>query len=429
MGCPTRSMTGRPGPPGVHLHWAMPDALLRGTIRQRADGSENRLTLPLLPDRWVVLRILLPRGGVNAVTTGWVLEADRAVAVPLGSWIEGGATSRTATPAGVMVDRSKLTGTVGGAVSWSGVYDAVLNRFAFHDPLYDIAQVAPNGADRNCAAYLVAGWWSNPASDPLDAARSNDSLHELLDRLRWRLLAEWGDEQGAFQQEKAQFNLRKALGLTTQDRWSSFRPSAVKAQKAQGRAAGSHVPLETAFLEQQIVSAASAFATDAARRYVANSWQLRSSLLHGSIYGVPVAGIPVRDRRPSSSSLSVAIGSDDDDLIAAFASASQNSRPAEGRTTPALGPHRAEGQPPGFCRWPGGTRRVRACGRLLVAPKRLGWHRPLSPARADRRCGRPRYWQELRGFRKETAGGRVRLFCPAACPPNGAGPRILGAGR
>ena len=36
--------------------------------------------------------------------------------------------------------RLKFVCTVGGAVSWSGVYDAVLNRFAFHDPLADLAE-------------------------------------------------------------------------------------------------------------------------------------------------------------------------------------------------------------------------------------------------------------------------------------------------
>ncbi len=74
---------GSPRPAGVHLHWAMPDALLRGTLTQRADGVANRLGLPVLPDRWVVLRIVSPRGGREVVTTGWVLEAHRAVAVPL----------------------------------------------------------------------------------------------------------------------------------------------------------------------------------------------------------------------------------------------------------------------------------------------------------------------------------------------------------
>ncbi len=71
-------------------------------------------------------------------------------------------------PAGVAIDRDQLTGTVGGAVSWLAVYDAVLNRFAFYDSLSDIAQVVPNGVDEDCAAYLVTGWWSNAANDPLD---------------------------------------------------------------------------------------------------------------------------------------------------------------------------------------------------------------------------------------------------------------------
>jgi hypothetical protein len=202
-GMPDPFTEGEPRPPGVHLHWAMPDALLRGSFDQRADGAANRLSLPLLPDRWVVLRLLLPRGAVDAVVTGWVIEADRAVAVPIAAWTEGGSASQGATPQGATIARGDLTGTVGGSVTWSGIYDAVLNRFAFHDPLADIAALAPNGVDENSAAYLVTGWWSDPASDPLDKARSNDSLHELLDRLRWRLLAEWGDEQWAQQQERA----------------------------------------------------------------------------------------------------------------------------------------------------------------------------------------------------------------------------------
>ena len=41
--------------PGVHLHWALPDALLRG--KESEAGGE--LEMPELPDRWVVLRMLL----------------------------------------------------------------------------------------------------------------------------------------------------------------------------------------------------------------------------------------------------------------------------------------------------------------------------------------------------------------------------------
>ena len=62
--------------PGVHLHWAMPDALLRGTLATAPDGATNRLAPPALPDRWLVLRVLVPKGAADAAVRGWVICAD-----------------------------------------------------------------------------------------------------------------------------------------------------------------------------------------------------------------------------------------------------------------------------------------------------------------------------------------------------------------
>lgn len=310
---------GTPRPAGVHLHWAMPDALLRGSLKSTADGASNRLGLPALPDRWVVLRLLLPARRGEPAVTGWVIEADCAVVVPLAQWVEGGSVSATAAAAGVALAREQLTGTVGGAVSWSGVYDAVLNRFAFHDPLADVDTLAPAGVAENCASYVVAGWWSDPALDPLDAARSNASLHELLDRLRWRLLYEWGDESWARRQQQAQDQLRKALGLTRHDRWSPPRPQPEPPRAARAAAAAPFVPVDRSFLVKQESVASSVFASDAIARFVAPPWQLRSSLLHGAIHGVPVRGEPTVDRRPSADGVDVALGMHEDDLLAAFA--------------------------------------------------------------------------------------------------------------
>ena len=72
-----RSRAGAPRPPGVHLHWALPDALLRGDAARpaprrggpRADrptAGGGGLGLAALPDRWLVLRLLAPQDGAGA---------------------------------------------------------------------------------------------------------------------------------------------------------------------------------------------------------------------------------------------------------------------------------------------------------------------------------------------------------------------------
>ncbi|MBI5721694.1 MAG: hypothetical protein HZC37_28810 [Burkholderiales bacterium] len=367
-GMPPPFAKGTPRESGVHLHWAMPDALLRGSLADAPAGG-NRLALPVLPDRWVVLRLVQPRGGREVVQTGWVIEADRAVAVPLAQWSEGGAASTAAPAAGVELKREQLTGTVGGGASWAAVYDAVLNRFAFHDPLTDLPALAPAGADEDCATYVVAGWWSDPVHDPLDSARSSDSLDELLERLRWRLMFDWGDQAWALEQQRQQEALRQALGLTSAERWSGTegaRPvkAAVKAvprgagqappgatsrgaargaskaaakatSKAAAKAASKatssssaraaagatpFTPVDRSIVAEQPLAITSVFASDAAERFTAPPWQLRSSLLHGAVYGVPVAGGVLVDRRPAPTALSVAFGQHGDDVVGAFAS-------------------------------------------------------------------------------------------------------------
>jgi hypothetical protein len=41
---------------GVHLHWALPDALTRGTTKTASNGSAGKLSFPAVPDRWLVIR-------------------------------------------------------------------------------------------------------------------------------------------------------------------------------------------------------------------------------------------------------------------------------------------------------------------------------------------------------------------------------------
>ena len=58
---------------GVHLHWALPDALLRG----ENDPVTKKVKLPRLPDRWVVVRTLLPEGARAAYAVQMVLSCKK----------------------------------------------------------------------------------------------------------------------------------------------------------------------------------------------------------------------------------------------------------------------------------------------------------------------------------------------------------------
>ncbi|HEX5335338.1 MAG TPA: hypothetical protein VFW55_05620, partial [Propionicimonas sp.] len=103
---------GTPRPPGVHLHWALPDALLQGTLQDRTDQS-NRLDLPALPDRWVVLRLIAPNDALTPYVRGWVIEADTARVTPLESWT--GQPDPGAAQSGRTLTREELNGSAGGS--------------------------------------------------------------------------------------------------------------------------------------------------------------------------------------------------------------------------------------------------------------------------------------------------------------------------
>jgi hypothetical protein len=308
---------GTPRQPGVHLHWAMPDALMRGRLTEQPDGTANRLGLPQLPDRWVVLRILMENGRSRPQVGGWVLEADRAAAIRLADWSPGSDASNNATPTGVTLAAGELTGTVGGSAVWAGVYDAVGNRFAFHDPLDDLAEVAPNGVHGDAVAYVVAGWYQDPAKDPIDSARGADSLAELLDSLRWRLLPDWGDARYLEEYNESLDAQRGPLGLEVDGR---FNRSIALRTEAPGAPAGEvFTPVAHVLTEENTVVASSFYATDAVLQYFTTPWHLRASLMHGAVYGVPVSSTPQADRRPTAG-VRLALGEHDGDVLAALAS-------------------------------------------------------------------------------------------------------------
>jgi hypothetical protein len=296
--------------PGVYLQWTPPDALLRGTLQPVPDGSTNRLGMPALPDRWVVIRILAPTNGTAPVITGWALEADTAKAIPLGQWPAASA----ATPGtGKSIANGQLTGSVGGSVNWTGIYDASVNRFSFYDPLTDLAAVAPNGVVDNLGSYVVGGWYSDATLDPLDVAQTEGSLAVRLADLNWSLMtdSEGGDQVN--QNRSVMAARRDTLNLKTAARYApavsepavsaGANPKIVEAMSPVAK----FTPLTASFSD----SAAAIIATEP-------RWP-RASLMNGVVFGVPVAGPVVADQRPDPAAVDLALGHHGDDVAAVLA--------------------------------------------------------------------------------------------------------------
>ena len=299
-------------PAGVYLHWAPPDALLRGSLTNVPDGSKNRLSMPTLPDRWVVLRIIAPKDGTKPIVSGWVLEADTAKAIPLPQWPSASATT---TPEGKTVANDQLTGTIGGSTSWVGIYDAVKNRLSFYDPLTDIPTLAPNGVVDNQAAYVIAGWWSDAKLDPLYGAETDMSLSVRLSDLGWRLM---DDQEGGDQIEtklKVQSVLRDSLGLKTASRYGNLAADQVPRTAAEPMLQQAATPVKS------FSSATSKLVANASSVIAAEPHWPRSVLLSGSVHGVPVVGgVPV-DQMPDASAVDLALGHHGDDVASALSSA------------------------------------------------------------------------------------------------------------
>jgi hypothetical protein len=308
---------GKPRPAGVHLHWAPPDALLRGSLGE--NSGANRLQLPPLPDRWVVLRILVPLRAAAPHVRGWVIEADTAKAIPLESWPAGAA----AVPqAGRTVAPDELTGSAGGSLNWVGVYDAAINRLAFFDPLEDLKSVTPDGVEGSQAAYLVAGWWSTPSRDPLDGVQTRTSLGQRLTELRWALEtdAEGGDTLQIEREVRRQ--KQATLGLNTAGRYEQGTP--VSSQR--------RATVPPATIAKQAFRPVTSIFADELTSVVQQepSWP-RSTLLHGCVYGVPIEKTDIVENRPDVRRVEVAFGEAGDDLAAALTSASLASRDAADR--------------------------------------------------------------------------------------------------
>ena len=308
---------GPPRPPGVHLHWAMPDALLRGSLADR--GAGNRLALPALPDRWLVLRLYVPKvagGASQAAFRGWVIEADRGRVVPLDQWPqEAQAVTGTLTP----LAKPDLNGSAGGSLNWTGIYDASINRFALHDALDDLPTTAPRGVEGEQVAYSVMGWWSDPELDALDGAQTTTSLHERLRQLGWALMEDRENNSRWQAEREAEQGKWASLGLFTANRYGTVGQAVQTAQ--QPRAAG-NLPQSVAAQAQKagLKPQTAAFADSVSAVVQAEPRWPRSTLLHGNLYGVPLIAGQGPDHRPAATALELAWGEHGGEVAATLVS-------------------------------------------------------------------------------------------------------------
>jgi hypothetical protein len=169
-------------PRGIHLHWSLP-AGLSHAVQEEAGGP---MVWPTVPNRWLVTRIVVTTATGQPITTSWVVESDRlsadptavaglaqptvpvaatpgrnhrylGAAYPLPSWNEvGGAVERLAP----------LTAVGYGEPTFAAYYPNCSTVFGFVDTLDDLPGFSPAS---QLVSYQVAGWYADPASDPLAA--------------------------------------------------------------------------------------------------------------------------------------------------------------------------------------------------------------------------------------------------------------------
>lgn len=202
---------------GVHLHWNLPRALTHGQTNE-ATGDIN---FPVVPNRWLVTRIP-DTDDPFQYARSWVVESDHVSETPTDGLSASTASVTIFTgydnqqpyrylgravkaegwvepePGGSLLKQmtlSDLTVMQTGDPLFASFYPDCRNVFGLHDDLSDVG----DALEGKQILYVVAGWYSLPANDPLQAKYSPDQhpgetppspedfFASLLDQLKWTL--------------------------------------------------------------------------------------------------------------------------------------------------------------------------------------------------------------------------------------------------
>jgi IPT/TIG domain len=311
-------------PPGVYLHWALPDGLTAGV----AGADTSSATFPAIPNRWLVVRISSSvNNPARRAVAGWVLRAgdQNPTAVDLDSFIENPVTTGQVL--------QPLTALGHGDPAWAAYYDNVVNRLAFYDPLSDTP--APQGP----LAYLVCGWYTDASLDPLGSnIKSLSDFDARMAQLGWELSA--GELQESANHAYQYIANASMLGLETSEAFNiQSTPAflATPARRLRLSLATNFVPPVPYVVGSRTTPSPvdnsgqpmeGSYTTD-------GSWWPSMTIFHGSVVAIawPGTNLPGSDSGlltgqvggpPPASQISVAIGNTMGEALAAMIAKTNN---------------------------------------------------------------------------------------------------------
>jgi hypothetical protein len=178
-------------PRGIHLHWAMPDALMRGeeidpVVLDPKIGDMQ--VFPNLPDRWLVIRqwpdqssptdnSLDSSSHLGWNSKAWVINANDKTTTELSQWNSPGCQESVMT----VIDSDGDPNTEE-SLTWTAVYQESRGRFTFHDK--------PGTGIHGPLNYMVAGWYSTASQDPIYCHNglSRGAWKDRLEELGWSVI-------------------------------------------------------------------------------------------------------------------------------------------------------------------------------------------------------------------------------------------------
>ncbi|MCY9593036.1 hypothetical protein PC41400_10495 [Paenibacillus chitinolyticus] len=197
---------------GVYLHWKLPDAWTHGC--QQPDSQQ--VEYPLTPNRWLIVRLSGPLAARTA--SAFVVESDAPGTADSSVWLfdpdivsawegsadplrqQAGSALSGAGPfiTGMLgrsfqladwkeqgIEQLFVTAVAPGNHLFNAYQSHCRQVFSFYDALADVTE--PDST----LSYLVAGWYSNSASDPV-ASCLNGQTGDEAEQLLSALLSDYG---------------------------------------------------------------------------------------------------------------------------------------------------------------------------------------------------------------------------------------------